>query len=133
MGNRRFKIINSSLEKTTIIKTSNRVVESVGIRRFLKGIVKLQSGDKQAAIIEYDRAIIFHPELVPAYVSRGMAKYDLGQYQEAMADYDRAIIINPNYLMAYFYRGMLKSELGQKQSAIIDYDRVILIDRKSVV
>ena len=127
MGSRRFKIINSSIEKTTIIKIRQCIVESVGIRRFLKGMVKFESGYKQAAIIEYNRAIIFHPELVPAYVNRGITKYGLGQYQEAIADYSRAIAIDPD-ATSYNNRGLAKAELGKKQSAMNDFNRAIKID-----
>jgi tetratricopeptide (TPR) repeat protein/S1-C subfamily serine protease len=93
-----------------------------------RGNAKYDSGNKQAAIIDYDRAIQINLNYAFSYYNRGNAKYDLGNKQAAIIDYDRAIQINPNYVDAYINRGITKYDLGNKQAAIIDYDRAIQIN-----
>ncbi len=85
-----------------------------------RGSVKSDLGDKQAAIIDFDRAIALNPNYAKAYNNRGNAKFKLGDKQVAITDFDRVININPNFAEAYVNRGITKSELGQKQAAIAD-------------
>jgi tetratricopeptide (TPR) repeat protein/S1-C subfamily serine protease len=98
-----------------------------------RGLAKSNLGNKQGAILDYDRAIAINPKLVLAYNNRGNAKSDLGNNQGAILDYDRAIAINPKDAMAYSNRGVVKSDLGNKQGAILDYDRAIAINPQYVM
>jgi tetratricopeptide (TPR) repeat protein/S1-C subfamily serine protease len=93
-----------------------------------RGTVKSALGNKQAAIADYDQAIVLNPKNAGAYFNRGIAKYDLGNEQAAIADYDRAIVLSPKLSEAYVNRGIAKSALGNKQAAIADYDRAIAIN-----
>ena len=93
-----------------------------------RGAAKLESGDPQGAIIDYDRAITINPQYAKAYFNRGIAKSALGDPRGAIDDYDRAISINPQYLKAYSNRSLIKSELGDKEGAIADYNRANLIN-----
>jgi tetratricopeptide (TPR) repeat protein/S1-C subfamily serine protease len=95
-----------------------------------RGVAKFDLGNKQEAIVDYDRAITLNPKYSTAYMNRGNARSELGNKQEAIVDYDRAIAINPKFAKAYNNRGVAKSELGNKQEAIIDYNRAIAINSK---
>jgi tetratricopeptide (TPR) repeat protein len=93
-----------------------------------RGIAKFELGDKQGAILDYNRAITIDPQDAFAYYNRGVAKFELGDKQGAILDYNRAITIDPQDAFAYYNRGVAKFELGDKQGAILDFDRVIAID-----
>jgi tetratricopeptide (TPR) repeat protein len=51
-----------------------------------RGAIKSNLGQKQAEIIDYDRAIAINPNYAEFFYNRGIAKYDLGQKQAAIAD-----------------------------------------------
>ncbi len=95
-----------------------------------RGAAKLDLGNNQGAILDFDRAININPKFAGAYFNRGNAKSDLGNKQEAIIDFDRAIDINPKFADAYCKRGNAKYKLGDKQEAIIDYDRAIYLNPK---
>jgi tetratricopeptide (TPR) repeat protein/S1-C subfamily serine protease len=95
-----------------------------------RGTTKSTLGNKQGAIVDFDRAIELNPKLTQAYFNRGAAKSELRNNQGAIIDYDRAIELNPKYAEAYYNRGTARSELGDKQRAIIDYDRAIALNPK---
>ena len=76
-------------------------------RSFVKqGNAKLDLGQYQEAIVDYDQAIRLELDDAYAYYNRGVAKFALGQYQEAIADYDQAIELDPNFAFAYNNRVM---------------------------
>jgi tetratricopeptide (TPR) repeat protein len=85
-----------------------------------QGDAKYNSGDKQGAIEDYDRAIELDPQNAEAYTYRGTAKYDLGDKQAAIEDYDKAIELQPDLALAYVSRSNVKVDLGDKESAIQD-------------
>jgi len=76
------------------------------------GVEKLDSGDYQGAMKEFDKAVEINPKYVDAYYSRGMAKAKLGDDRGAIEDYNKAIEINPSYADAYSNRAVVKWELG---------------------
>jgi tetratricopeptide (TPR) repeat protein len=85
-----------------------------------RGNAKSYLGQKQAAIIDYDRAISLNPKLINAYYNRGNVKSELGEDRAALIDYDRAIALNPKPTNAYYHRGNIRSDLGDKNGAIAD-------------
>jgi tetratricopeptide (TPR) repeat protein len=87
---------------------------------FEQGNAKSALGNKQEAIIDYDRAISLNPKFTKAYFSRGRAKFDIGNKQEAITDFDRVIELNPEYAQAYGTRSIAKYQVGNKQEAISD-------------
>jgi tetratricopeptide (TPR) repeat protein len=95
-----------------------------------QGWKKYQLGQKQQAILDYNKSIAINPNYARAYNDRGIAEHDLGQYRQAIDDYNKAIAINPSFAWAYNNRGISKSSIGQKQQAIIDYNKAISIDPK---
>ena len=88
-----------------------------------QGDAKYNSGDKQGAIEDYERAIAVDPQNAEAYSSRGTAKYDLGDKEAAIEDYDRAIELQPDFALAYVGRSTVKFDLGDKEAAIQDMSK----------
>jgi tetratricopeptide (TPR) repeat protein len=85
-----------------------------------RGVAKFELGDKQGAILDYNRAITIDPQDAFAYYNRGVAKFELGDRQGAILDYNRAITIDPQDAEAYSNRSAVKLALQDKQAAIAD-------------
>jgi tetratricopeptide (TPR) repeat protein/S1-C subfamily serine protease len=95
-----------------------------------RGNAQSGRGNKQAAIDDYDRAIILNPKFSMAYYNRGGVKSYLGNKQAAIVDFDMAIFLNSKFADAYNNRGGVKSSLGNKQAAIADFERAISLNPK---
>ena len=94
----------------------------------IQGREKLNKGDYQSAIQDFNQAIQLNPNYDDAYLSRGVTRRNLGDNQGASADYDQALRIAPNFAEAYVNRGVTRRELGDKQGAIADYNQALQIN-----
>ncbi len=72
-----------------------------------RGAAKAESGNKQQAIEDYDRAISLDPELALAYYNRGSNKYKLGDKQAAITDTSKAAeLFRKQGQMEYYQKAM---------------------------
>ena len=94
----------------------------------IRGNKKYDLGQYDAAIADYNIALLIKHDFALAYFSRGNAKDELRQYRDAIADYDEAIRIKPDFVDAYNNRGISKKNLGQYEAAIADYDIALRIN-----
>ena len=92
---------------------------------YLWGHKKVRQRQYEAAIADFDEAILLDRNYDSAYNDRGVAKIGLEQYASAIADFDEAIHLYPDYVGAYSNRGIAKAKLGQHEAAIADYDTAI--------
>jgi tetratricopeptide (TPR) repeat protein len=86
------------------------------------------SGQKQAAIAAFDKAISINPNLLEAYFNKGDTLDDLGKKQEAVECYNKAISINPNLVALHINKGNTLSDLGDNEGAIECYNKAISIN-----
>jgi tetratricopeptide (TPR) repeat protein len=93
-----------------------------------RGIVYVELGQWDKAIVDYTRAIEIDPQYKDAYFNRGIAYGDLEQWNEAIVDYTRTIELDPQYKNAYDTRGVAYANLGQWDKAIADNTRALEID-----
>ncbi len=110
--------------------TSSEIIESDNLSAadwLSKGNDQLFSGNLQAAIASYDRAIEIKPDYHKAWYNRGLALDDLGRNEDAIASYDRAIEIKPDDDVAWNNRGVALINLGRNEDAIASYDRAVEI------
>jgi len=98
-----------------------------------RGAAKIEKGDLDGAIADYNRAIELNPKDARAYYNRGIAKRAKGDLDGAIADFSRAIELDPKYAIAYNNRGIAKDDKGDLDGAIGDYNRAIELDPKHAV
>lgn len=96
-----------------------------------QGVEKAERGEHEAAIADYDTAIIFNSNDAAAYYYRGKSKAALGHHFAAVTDYDNAIRLHHNNFYVYFSRALSYSSLDQHGYAITDYDNAIRLHPKS--
>lgn len=89
---------------------------------------KVQRGDYQSAIADYDQALKMSPQDAEAYYGRGAARLELGDYRGAIADYNQVLRINPQDADAYYNRGVAHYSLGSDQAAIEDWSQAVRIN-----
>jgi tetratricopeptide (TPR) repeat protein len=101
-----------------------------------RGRTKAKLGQEEAAINDFDRAIVISPRdefdiRAETYNCRGLVKSRLGQKVAALNDFDRSIAIDNRDADVYYNRGSVKSLSGQEEAAISDFDRAIMINPKN--
>ena len=89
------------------------------------GDKSLQTGDFNAAIAFYEKAIAKDPESGEALNGLGRAYYELARYQEAITVLDHALSLRTNYSAAYLNRGCSYAKLNQNEKAVADFNRAI--------
>jgi len=81
----------------------------------------------EAALHEYNQAIIVAPHLGEAYCRRGCVFRAMGQVELALADFDRAIERDPRLASAYLERGKTRTESGDLDGALGDFQQLMII------
>ncbi len=94
---------------------------------YIQGNEKIKSGELEAAVEAYTRAIEIDPNNARAYYNRAIAFEMLGDPFNALEDYTKAIEIKPNYAEAYNNRGCLRMRERDYEEAIEDFTIAILI------
>jgi tetratricopeptide (TPR) repeat protein len=90
-----------------------------------RGIIRRQTGDKEGALEDLDRAISLNSNNPIPYNNRGVIRFDLGNNTGALEDLNMAIALQSNYAEAYYNRGLVKEKMGDKKGAIADYQLAI--------
>ncbi len=84
-----------------------------------------KTGNIEAAIEAYTKAIELDNKCIEAYSNRGNLYKNLGLWEKSLGDYDEIIAIRPNNATAYYNRGNLYREQGLLDQALKDYDQAI--------
>ncbi|HEY9614239.1 tetratricopeptide repeat protein, partial [Allocoleopsis sp.] len=96
-----------------------------------RGVDKLNAGNYQGAIADFNQALQIDPNDADTYYNRGYAQHTLGRYDQALADYTQAIQLNPKFAQAYSNRGYTYFVLKNYQQAITDATKAIELNRDS--
>ena len=88
-----------------------------------RGHDRVELGDYEGAITDYNQVIQINPDDIDAYYCRGNAHFDLGKYAAAIADYTQVIKMNFHYVNAYYNRGNALLEIADKQRAVEDFHK----------
>jgi tetratricopeptide (TPR) repeat protein len=91
----------------------------------LLAVVQTKLGKKDAALVNYDRALTLRPDDAEALSNRGTTLKDLKRFEKALASYDRALALRPDYAEALYNRGNIMHELKRFEEALASYDRAL--------
>ncbi|MBD2495936.1 tetratricopeptide repeat protein [Nostoc sp. FACHB-280] len=84
------------------------------------GVLQMQQGNYEAAIVHFNQAITQNLKTAVAYSNRCLAYLYLQDYHQAIADCTQAINFSPNNVEAYLNRGLAHYRQGNYLSAIDD-------------
>ncbi|MBD2596204.1 tetratricopeptide repeat protein [Nostoc spongiaeforme FACHB-130] len=84
------------------------------------GVVQMQQGNYELAIVHFNQAIAQNGKNAVAYSNRCLAYLHLQDYHQAIADCTQAINFSPNNVEAYLNRGLAHYRQGNYLSAIDD-------------
>jgi tetratricopeptide (TPR) repeat protein len=87
------------------------------------GLSRVQKGDYQGGIRDFNQLLKQDPKNTYAYVGRGLSYFGLEQYQIAKKDFDAALEITPDIAYAHYFRGLTSFILKDKPSAISDLQK----------
>ncbi len=91
------------------------------------GLIKMNAGHFQEAIMDYNAALRLNPALWQAYIDRSKSKLALSESNAAMNDIEKALGLNKNSPEAYFNRAKIFNSLLQYDKAIADFDYALKI------
>ena len=93
-----FIFISSAFaQKLELVQNSPKAVEA-----YNRGLELQNSGNAEAALVEYDKAIRIDPKMAEVYLSRGNIYAERGNGEAALADYTKVIELNPADGLAYY-------------------------------
>lgn len=98
---------------------------------FKEGESKSRSGDYEAAIASYTKAIAADSTYYNAYLRRGFCFGLQEKYDLAVGDYSAVLRHAPNHVWAITSRGSAYNKLGNYEMAMADFNRVLELDPKN--
>jgi tetratricopeptide (TPR) repeat protein len=106
------------------IKSKQPTREAMAILRNNEASALHASGQLEAAIAEYSKAITLNPRLTIARYNRAQSYLSAGQLEHAISDFDAAIRLAPHFLDALAARGEVRLLLGQHAGGLADLGSV---------
>ena len=79
-----------------------------------------ESGQTEAALASYDKAVQLKPDYANAFYNRGNVQGGFGLFDEALESYNEAIRLIPDYAEAYYNRSCLE-EYSQVSDSELDF------------
>ncbi len=101
------------------------IKELTAVQWFEKGYEYQGTGNYNAAIDAYNKAITLNPQFTNAYKNRGSAYNATGDYYRAIKEFDRAIELDPDSAETYYNRGTACDNLGNYPQAVRDFNKAI--------
>ncbi len=96
--------------------------------RMMRATLRIDRGDIDQALRDYDEVIRLEPEWPAAYNNRGHCWQIKKEFNKAITDYGHAIRLDPMYALAYRNRGLAWKVEGDYDKAINDFDEAIWIN-----
>jgi tetratricopeptide (TPR) repeat protein len=93
------------------------------------GIAHHQSGNLNAAIDSYSKAVAIDPKFAAAFHFRGKAYAGLGDLKAGISDQTKALRVESKFAEALMDRGILMRGSGNFDGAISDFSRVIKLTK----
>ena len=84
----------------------------------------------EAAIDDFNKALLLNPNEAQIYCAKGYAQAKLGKYEEAFLDFNKSIEMNPNNAYIYYLRGKIYIDLEKYDLAQKDLEKVLKLSPK---
>jgi tetratricopeptide (TPR) repeat protein len=104
------------------------VEETPGDYNVKKGNYRLEDGQYERAVEEFNTALNKNPDHIQAHLGLAVTYMQLGRYEEAIKYFNRAIEIDPTLAVAYADRGILYDRMGKYSLALRDYKRALELE-----
>ncbi len=82
-------------------------------------------GDNDAAMENYQQAILLHPDFAEAHFNLGVSLNRAGHAERAISEFRRALSISPGYVLAYNNLGLALLNQGQVAQAIETFSKAL--------
>lgn len=113
---------------TRCIDTGELAANNLTIAYNRLGSVRIQAGEFDRAIADFNAAIRLDPNHANSYSNRGNSYRLKGDYSRAMRNYRQAVRLDPRHTEAYHNFGLLYHALADYKRAITSYSRAIEIE-----
>jgi eukaryotic-like serine/threonine-protein kinase len=98
---------------------------AIAVPQFFRGISRLQSGQFQAAIEDFDAVVTQHTSWTSAYFNRALAQQALGRFDEALVSLNLAIERGDRSVQAFSVRSQIHAAMGNQTEQQSDVDRAL--------
>ncbi len=96
---------------------------------YFKGVYYTNTGNKKAALAQFDEAIRHDYAFLDAHMEKGVLQYEMKQYPAAQQTFNRALSVSPAYAYAYYWIGKIAEAEGRRQEAKNNYLRAYNLDK----
>jgi TolB-like protein/DNA-binding winged helix-turn-helix (wHTH) protein/Tfp pilus assembly protein PilF len=93
----------------------------------LSGLLKLESGELEAAEVDLARAIDLNANYSRAHLWLGMTRHDQLRFEEALTSFNRAVELDPLIFPPYIWRGLTFDSLGRGTLAQQEMERAVML------
>ncbi|MDH3744986.1 MAG: tetratricopeptide repeat protein [Acidobacteriota bacterium] len=95
-----------------------------------KGNYRLEDGQYEEAIAEFEGALDKNPDHVGAHLGLALTRIQTGELDVALAELETTLRLDPRLAVAYANRGIVLDKLGKPVEAVADYQRALELDPK---
>lgn len=92
-----------------------------------RGLIYFQSGQREKALADYNKALQLNPELDSAYNNRANCYATSGHLAEALTDYETALDLNPGNTRTWINQAITFRELGLYDLALENLDMALML------
>jgi tetratricopeptide (TPR) repeat protein len=93
-----------------------------------RGVIRLRNRRYDEAIVDFDTAIRYKPNLAEAYVNRAAARIGLLRFNDALSDLDNALMLDVKEPQkAWYNRAVAHEYLDDYKDAYFDYQKAIAL------
>ena len=94
----------------------------------ISGDTHYQSGNMDAAVAEYERALALDPHNVNVHNSMGVCHGDRGEYDKALDFFNKAIELDPGDVFAIYNAGNIHMQKEDPETALDYFNRALKIE-----
>lgn len=110
-------------------------IDTLGIHGepyYYKGIYYSNTGDKAAALNQFDACIKHDKFFHEGYIEKGALLYDMKDYEAAFKVFKLCNTLSPDYPAAWYWMGKCQEATGQKEEAKSNYLKAYGLDKSLI-